>query len=85
MSQTDHPGFRRSRGRRGDVNLVLNRLIGQGVIASYRTNFDTVDAHQEPHVTVTAPASRSPDDVQLLVMDALAAVAVGIGLTVERE
>jgi hypothetical protein len=85
MNQTAHPGFRRSRGLRGDINLVLNRLVGQGVIASYRTNFDTVEAHQGPHVTVTAPPSRAPDDVRLRVMDALAAVAVGVGLTVELE
>ncbi len=79
-----HLGFRRSRGLRGDIASVLNRLVGQGVIASYRTNFDAPEVQHGPHVTVTIADGRSPEDVRVLVISALMEVAIGIDLTVER-
>ncbi len=55
----------------GKVKVVLNELVSEGVITSFRTNFDVLDEAPGPVVTVTAPASRSLKDVREQVVDAL--------------
>ena len=74
------PGVRTIRGK---VNVVLNGLVREGVITGFRTNFDAPEGISGPVVTVTVPASRSPEDVRVRVMDALMDVAIGINVTVE--
>lgn len=50
-SSREMPG---SRSVRGDVNAILNRMIRDGVITSFETNFDTLSVALAPHVKVTA-------------------------------
>ncbi len=59
---------------------MLNELVSGGVITSFRTNFDVLDEAPGPVVTVTVPASRSLEDVREHVIEALAAVAIGIDI-----
>ena len=68
---------------RGKVNVVLNGLIREGVIAGFRTNFGRDGEPGAPLITVTTPEGGSPDGVKVRVMDALADVVVGIGVEVE--
>ena len=74
------PGVRTIRGK---VNVVLNGLVREGVITGFRTNFDVPEGISGPIVTVTVPASGSPEDVQVRVTNAVAAVAIGIDIIVE--
>ena len=74
------PGVRTIRGK---VNVVLNGLVREGVITGFRTNFDVPERLSGPIVTVTVPASGSPEDVQVRVTNAVAAVAIGIDIIVE--
>jgi DNA-binding XRE family transcriptional regulator len=39
---------------RGDVNAILSALIREGVITSFKTNFDTLSGALAPHIMVTA-------------------------------
>ena len=39
---------------RGDVNAILNSLVEEGVITSFRTNFDSLSGALAPHIMVTA-------------------------------
>jgi hypothetical protein len=74
------PGVRTIRGK---VNVVLNGLVREGVITGFRTNFDAPERLSGPFVTVIVPASRSPEDVRVRVINAVAAVAIGIDIIVE--
>ncbi len=56
---------------RGKVKVVLNELVSEGVITSFRTNFDVLDGAPGPVMTVTALASRSLKAVREQVVDAL--------------
>ncbi len=69
---------------RGKVNVVLNQLVREGVITGFRTNFHVHDKASTPVVTVIAPSGGLLDEVRVRVMEALADVAIGINVTVER-
>ncbi len=68
---------------RGKVNIVLNGLVREGVIAGFRTTFDVEGEFGAPVVTITVPEGQSPDEVKARVMEALAEAAVGIDIVVE--
>ena len=70
---------------RGKVNVVLNGLIRDGVIAGFRTNFGRDDEPGAPLITVTTPEGGSPDDVKVRVMDVLVDVVVGVRVEVEPD
>lgn len=70
---------------RGKVNMVLNGLVREGVIAGFRTTFGRDNEPGAPIITVTTPEGGSPDDVKLRVMDALADVVIGVGVIVEPK
>jgi hypothetical protein len=72
-----------TQGVRGKVNVVLNRLVSEGAITGFRTNYYTRDEASAPVMTVTAPGGGSLDEVRVRVMDALMDVAIGINVTVE--
>ena len=72
------------RGIRGTINIEMNRLVREGVISGFRSNFDFRDKADLPHVIVTVPDGRSREDVRVLVLNAMAAVAVDIDIRVER-
>ena len=69
---------------RSKVNVVLNRLVREGIISGFRTNFDFPDGPHTPQVTVSVSGERSPEAARLLVVDALAEVVVGVDVTVAR-
>jgi hypothetical protein len=66
---------------RGDVNVALNRLIREGVLTAFRTNFDQAGSGVRLQVTATAPLVADPaqpsfdkvklDQTRLLVQLAL--------------
>jgi hypothetical protein len=70
---------------RGQVNVVLNGLIRDGVISAFRTNFGRDNEPGAPIITVTTPEGGSPDDVKAHVMDALADVVIGVSLIIEPK
>ena len=66
---------------RSDVIALLNGLVREGVIVSFRTDlFDKEGAGSEPTVTVTVPDPNDPEPVLQRVREALA--PLGIDLTV---
>lgn len=58
---------------RGSINVVLNRLVREGVITGFKTNFGDKDGADHPRVTVTAatPSEEALDHVRVVVSDAL--------------
>ena len=62
----------------------MNRLVREGIISGFKTNFDDQGGTASPHVTVTVPEGRSLEEVRALVMDAITDTAIGIDVTVER-
>ena len=75
------PGVQKVRSK---VNVVMNRLVGEGIITGFKTNFGDGNETTSQHVTVSAPEGRTLDDVRALVVDAVADTAIGISVTVER-
>jgi hypothetical protein len=69
---------------RSKVNVVMNRLVGEGIIARFRTSFGQDDDTPSPRVTVTLSEGRSPHEVRALVVNAVAEAAIAIDVTVER-
>ncbi len=76
------PGTQKVRGK---VNVVMNRLVAEGVIAGFKTNFDFPDGTHTPQVAVSVPDDWSQEAARLLVVDALSEVAIGIDVTVARD
>ena len=70
---------------RGQINVVLNRLVREGVISSFRTNFGSDKQEGAPQVTVSVPASKSIDDARFVVADALTEVVIGVKVIAEPE
>jgi len=64
--------------------MVLNRLVREGVISGFKTNFDQQGGAASPHVTATVAEGRSLEEVRVLVMDAIMETAIDITVTVER-
>lgn len=71
MSPTN-PGFRHPKRFRGDINAVLNRLIAEGVIGSYRTNLSEGGGPGNLEVTVTCPGVVDVGALRELVRQELA-------------
>ena len=47
---------------RGDVNIILNRLIREGVIAGFVTTFDSKDPRtRRVRIAVTVDSATDPD------------------------
>ena len=70
---------------RSKVNVVMNRLVAEGVITGFRTNFDFPDGTHTPQVAVSIPDDCSPEEARLLVVDALSEVVIGIDVTAARD
>lgn len=45
---------------RGDVNAALNRLVREGVLTGFRTNFDRVGSGEPLCVSASAPLISDP-------------------------
>jgi hypothetical protein len=71
----------RSTTRRGAINVALNHLVSVGVIAGFRTNYES---RKEPaRLRITVRASGDPGDIRAKVLDALADAGEGAEIIVE--
>ena len=68
---------------RSKVNVLMNRLVREGAVSGFKTNFGYMNGTLPPHVTVVAPDGRSQEEIRALVVDAITNIAVGIDVTVE--
>ena len=71
-----------NRSVRGDVNVILNKLVREGIIVGFSTNFDTRST-AEPEVTVIAGTAMDHGRVQDAVCRALEPVPETIIVTVK--
>jgi hypothetical protein len=70
---------------RGDVNVTLNRLVADGTIAGFRTNFGSSEPQTGLHVIVTPGANADPDEVRRVVTGALEKLVEAPTVTVDRS
>jgi len=70
------------RSLRGDVNAILNKLVRDGMIVGFRTNFD-LRTPAEPELTVFAGAALDHERVEEVVCEALEALPETIIVTVK--
>jgi hypothetical protein len=69
--------------RRGQINVVLNGLVSSGVIAGFRTNYETKEEPDPLRITVTRADGDSAAAVQAKVLKALGQVGEGAKIIVE--
>ena len=72
----------------GSINAVLNRLVREGVITSFKTNIADRQSALGLHVIVTAPAAEEhtiAEEVRRRVSGELEALAEGVTVTVDRS
>jgi hypothetical protein len=68
---------------RGDINVILNRLVREGVIASFDSTFDDKEATGPARVTITPGTAVDPEAVKRTVAEALEAFSGAITVTVK--
>jgi hypothetical protein len=69
---------------RGDVNVILNGLIRDGVIAAFETSFDKLKTTtKRVSIRVVAPSTNNPDAVKRAVVAALGRFAADVSVTVK--
>ncbi len=77
------PGVLRMRGQ---IDVILNRLLREGVITGFSTNFGaTGDPLPPPCIIVNPPSGQEPEAVQHRVAQAVADVATGIDIKALTE
>ena len=65
--------------KRGDIIAVLNRLVREGVIASFETDlFDKFHEGAPPTVSVTVNDPANPEPALQLVREALTPLRIGV-------
>ena len=69
--------------RRGQINVVLNGLVSSGVVAGFRTNYETREEPDPLRITVTRADGASAAAVQAKVLKALGQVGEGAKIIVE--
>jgi hypothetical protein len=67
--------------RRGTINVALNGLVATGVIAGFRTNYQTKDEPDRLGITINARGDA--DTIRAKVLDALAEAAEGAEIIIE--
>jgi hypothetical protein len=70
---------------RGDVNVALNRLVAEGTIAGFRTNFGSTEPQMGLHVIVTPGSTTDSEDVRRVVTGALEKLVEAPTVTVDRS
>lgn len=70
---------------RGDVNVTLNRLVAEGTIAGFKTNFGSSEPEVGLHVIVTPGAEADPEEVRRVVTGALERLVEAPTVTVDRS
>lgn len=72
----------------GDINLALNRLVSEGVIATFKTNRGNPDAALGLHVIVAPPQATEGgtlDDIRDRVLRVLEPLAGEATVTVDHS
>ena len=69
--------------RRGAINLTLNQLVSAGVIAGFRTNYETREEPDRLRITVTRADGASAAAVAAKVLKALDQVGERAEIVVE--
>jgi hypothetical protein len=69
--------------RRGAINLTLNHLVSSGVIAGFRTNYETREEPDRLRITVTRADGASAAAVAAKVLKALDQVGERAEIVVE--
>jgi len=67
---------------RGDINKALNRLVREGVIVGFQTNFGTPAEPYGVHVIVTPTSATNLEAVRNTVTDALSSLSEDVTVTV---
>ena len=68
---------------RGDVNAILNRLVREGVISAFQTNFGTPAEAFGVHIIITPPSATDRDAVRRMVAQALDGLSEPVTITVK--
>ena len=85
-------GVRPQRSRRsarswGDINLTLNRMVREGVIAGFKTNLSSPDRSAGLCVTITPPAvsADEAEAIRIRVEADLEALVEGVVVTMDQH
>ncbi len=81
------PGLRQSMAHsttRGDIIAVLNRLVREGVITAFRTNFSVKNNSAGLHIAVT-PNGADADGVKEQIHQALGPLAREVIISIEDQ
>lgn len=73
----------RERPIRGDVNVILNGLLREGVIAGFETSFDKEAPAKRVGITVVAGTAMSPKAVEKAIRAALDRFSDQVSVTVK--
>lgn len=68
---------------RGDVNAILNRLVREGVISAFQTNFGTPPEAFGVHIIITPPSASDREAVRRTVGQALDGLSEQVTITVK--
>lgn len=68
---------------RGDVNAILNRLVREGVISAFQTNFGTPAEAYGVHVIITPGSATDGERVRRTVSQALENLSEQVTITVK--
>jgi len=68
---------------RGDVNAILNRLVREGVISAFQTNFGTPAEAYGVHIIITPGSATDRDGVRRAVAAALDGLSEQVTITVK--
>ena len=72
----------------GDINLTLNRMVREGVIAGFKTNLSSPDRSAGLRVTITPPPSaegREAEEIRSRVEADLEALVEGVVVTMDQH
>lgn len=70
-------------GMRGQLNLIMNQLVREGVINGFRTNLGDREMQDEVVVTVTSPGADTADETWHKVHQALETLPIDILIIVD--
>lgn len=79
------PRARKTARSWGDINLTLNRLVREGVIATFKTNLSSPDRTGGVSVVITPGLEGEAETARLRVANDLDALIEGVTVTVEER
>jgi hypothetical protein len=87
-SETARPQRSRKSARSwGDINLTLNRMVREGVIAGFKTNLSSPDRSSGLRVAITPPAvpADEAEAIRARVESDLEALVEGVVVTMDQH